>query len=400
MTQSYIKETQFNKFIHLTDELLEVPPDVNYQEEIAPSGRSMSTDLVKVYLQEIGRIPLYTPAQEVSEAQKIQAYVKLVSVREALVKKGDRLLNQYQEILTIRNQLTSKLGHSPSWLGWAQAVGMEVKELKQILKLAKTHWATSTNLTVEELETIEKKGLLAKQNMIKANLRLVVSVAKKYQNRGLELLDLIQEGTIGLERAVEKFDPTKGYRFSTYAYWWIRQGMTRAIATSSRVIRLPVHVTEKLNKIKKAQRELSEVKGRTATLEEIGQELNISVEEIRDTFRKVPLSISLDMKVGHEKDTNLGDLLETHVETPESLLIQESLHNDINYMLAELTNREREVIRLRFGLADGKSHSLADIGRILDLSRERVRQVESKAMQKLRHPKYRLRIQDYLDNID
>jgi RNA polymerase nonessential primary-like sigma factor len=385
MTESDIKETGFNQFIALTDKSLKLETN------------SLSTDLVKMYLQEIGRIPLYTASEEISEAKKIQAYLKLVTIRETLAKNGDRLLIQYQQILTTRNQLTAKLGHRPSWQRWAKSLGMEIPELKETIISAKNHWAKLTDLSVEELEIIEKNGLKAKQDLLKANLRLVVSVAKKYQNRGLELLDLIQEGTLGLERAVEKYDPTKGYRFSTYAYWWIRQGMTRAIATSSRVIRLPVHITEKLNKIKKVQREISDQKGRAATLEEIGQVLNISVEEIRETFGKVPLSISLDMKVGHEKDTDLGDLLETEMETPETLLIQEALHNELNYMLAELTQREREVIALRFGLIDGKANSLADIGRILDLSRERVRQVESKAMQKLRHPKHRLRIQDYIN---
>ncbi len=356
-----------------------------------------STDLVRLYLQEIGRVNLLERDEEVAEAQQVQQHMELLALRDKAAEERDGPLAIYVHLLKTRAQLTAKLGHRPSLERWAKVADINIKDLKPLLAEGKRIWAELAGLSVERIVDIQKEGARAKEHMIKANLRLVVSVAKKYQNRGLELLDLIQEGTLGLERAVEKFDPTKGYRFSTYAYWWIRQGITRAIATQSRTIRLPVHITEKLNKIKKAQRKISQTQGRTAKVEDIAKELDMTVAQVREVLLKVPRSVSLDTKVGKDRDTELGDLLETEDISPEEQLMRESLKRDLNQLLTDLTTREQEVITLRFGLGDGVPYSLAEIGRTLELSRERVRQIESKALQKLRQPKRRNRVRDYLE---
>jgi RNA polymerase nonessential primary-like sigma factor len=385
------------------DDLQENDTDILDEEapKLPNAANRHTTDLVRLYLQEIGRVRLLGRDEEVSEAQKVQRYVRLLELRNDAAQQEEGLIRRYVELIDVRDRLAAQLGHRPSLERWATTAGVaEVSELKRIMAEGKRAWAHLANLTLEALDEMIAQGIEAKDHMIKANLRLVVSVAKKYQNRGLELLDLIQEGTLGLERAVEKFDPTRGYRFSTYAYWWIRQGITRAIATQSRTIRLPVHITEKLNKIKKAQRKISQEKGRTASIEDIAAELNMSATQIREVLLRVPRSVSLETKVGNEKDTELGDLLDdTESISPEELLMREALNRDLKQLLADLTERERDVILMRFGLGDGHPYSLAEIGRALDLSRERVRQIEAKALQKLRQPKRRNRVRDYLDTL-
>ena len=377
----------------LVDEEIEDTDSTSFSK----STNRRTTDLVRLYLQEIGRVRLLRRDEEVSEAQKVQRYMRLLDLRIEFAKKGDEVIARFVHLIDAHDRLVSQLGHRPSWERWAATAGVEVSNVRPTLAAGKQRWAELAGLSVKELDSIQAQGNRAKEHMIKANLRLVVSVAKKYQNRGLELLDLIQEGTLGLERAVEKFDPTKGYRFSTYAYWWIRQGITRAIATQSRTIRLPVHITEKLNKIKKAQRKISQEKGRTATIEDIAVELEMTPPQVREVLLRVPRSVSLEIKVGKEKDTELGDLLETEETSPEEVLMREALQRDLHQLLADLTSRERDVIRMRFGLGDGHPYSLAEIGRALELSRERVRQIEAKALQKLRQPKRRNRVRDYLE---
>jgi RNA polymerase nonessential primary-like sigma factor len=386
-------------------EIVDLEIEATEAANFSKGANRQTTDLVRLYLQEIGRVRLLSQDEEVLEAQQVQRYMRLLELRNTAADKEDaatpveQSLKRYVQLVEVRDRLTSQLGHRPSFQRWAKEADIDLAELKPLLIAGKRAWADVAGLTVAEIDEIQSQGLRAKQHMIKANLRLVVSVAKKYQNRGLELLDLIQEGTIGLERAVEKFDPTKGYRFSTYAYWWIRQGITRAIATQSRTIRLPVHITEKLNKIKKAQRQLAQEKGRIPTLEDIAIALEMTVPQVREVLMRVPRSVSLDTKVGREKDTELGELLESEEISPEEILMREGLQRELWQLLADLTGRERDVIRLRFGLGEDHPYSLAEIGRALELSRERVRQIEAKALQKLRQPRRRNRVRDYLESL-
>jgi RNA polymerase nonessential primary-like sigma factor len=391
-------ETDVLEDVEITDELELEMEDGEAQNTHKNPNRS-TTDLVRLYLQEIGRVELLERDQEVSEAQKVQRYIQLLELRNQAAKREEGVIQRYVELISIRDRLAAQLGHRPSLERWAKTAGVSVVELKPMMAAGKCRWAELAGLSVQELEQVQTEGIKAKNHMINANLRLVVSVAKKYQNRGLELLDLIQEGTLGLERAVEKFDPRRGYRFSTYAYWWIRQGITRAIATQSRTIRLPVHITEKLNKIKKAQRKISQEKGRTAKIEDIAQELKMTPAQVREVLLKVPRSVSLETKVGSDKDTELGELLETEDASPEEMLMRESLVQALKGLLGDLTQRERSVISMRYGLGDGHPYSLSEIGRALKLSRERVRQIEAKALHKLRQPKRRNQVRDYLESL-
>ena len=302
---------------------------------------TLKTDMVRTYLHEIGRVPLLTHEQEVIYGKQVQRMMVLLEAQEKLAAKLQRL---------------------PSEQEWAKSMDLEPAILKQELL----------------------QGQRAKQKMIEANLRLVVSIAKKYQKRNLEFLDLIQEGSLGLERGVEKFDPMKGYKFSTYAYWWIRQAITRAIAQQARTIRLPIHITEKLNKIKRTQRELAQAKGRAATPIEIAQALELEPEQVREYLLIARQPISLDIRVGDNQDTELKELLEDDNPSPEEYTTQQSLRKDLEALMADLTPQQQQVLKLRFGLEDGQGLSLAKVGQRLNLSRERVRQLERQALDRMR----------------
>ena len=356
-------------------------------------------DLLRLYLQDIGRVDLLTNEEEVLLARQVQQREILLAEERALAGEHPPI-QRLLELEQLQQREANHVCHWPTKKEWAEAAGLTPEQLTTVLREGYGIWSDHSTLGSKELQKRLRDGRRARDRMIQANLRLVVTVAKKYQQRGLELLDLVQEGTLGLERAVEKFDPTRGFRFSTYAYWWIRQGITRAIATQSRTIRLPVHVTEKLNRIKKVQQEIASNEGRIASVNDLARELGISEETVRLTLMRVPRSVSLETRVGKDQDTQLGDLLEDGHATPEQKLTKDSLHSDLEGLLEELTGREAEVIRLRFGLEDDIPRTLAEIGESMGLSRERVRQIETRALLKLRQPQRRSKVRDYIQGLE
>ena len=302
---------------------------------------SVDVDLVRSYLRDIGRVPLLTHEQEITLGRQVQDLMDLESMEQ---------------------EIESRDGSKPSRQQLAQAAGLSELQLKRKFQ----------------------HGRRAKERMVAANLRLVVSVAKKYTKRNMELLDLIQEGTIGLVRGVEKFDPTRGYKFSTYAYWWIRQGITRAIAEKSRTIRLPIHITEMLNKLKKGQRELSQDLGRTPTVTELAQFVDLPEDDVKDVMCRARQPVSLEMKVGDGDDTELLELLAGDSELPSDQVEEDCLKGDLRSLLGQLPHLQEQVLRMRYGMDGEEPMSLTGIGRILGMSRDRVRNLERDGLAGLR----------------
>ena len=320
--------------------------------KIGPKG-VYTEDSIRVYLQEIGRIRLLRPDEEIELARKIADLLQL-----------EELAAQFE----------SENNHYPTTKEWAALVSMPLMKFRRRLML----------------------GRRAKEKMVQSNLRLVVSIAKKYMNRGLSFQDLIQEGSLGLIRAAEKFDHEKGYKFSTYATWWIRQAITRAIADQSRTIRLPVHLYETISRIKKTTKVLSQEFGRKPSEEEIAESMEMTIEKLRFIAKSAQLPISLETPIGKEEDSRLGDFIEADIENPEQDVAKTLLREDLEGVLATLSPRERDVLRLRYGLDDGRMKTLEEIGQIFDVTRERIRQIEAKALRKLRHPNRNGVLKEYI----
>jgi RNA polymerase primary sigma factor len=325
-------------------EIEAVAADAPTEDEMAQALRDLENsaldDPVRMYLREIGKVKLLTGPQEVSIAERMEQG----ALREAQLK--------------------------------------------------------ADGLTPEEcqLDPLVMDGEHARKELIEANLRLVVSVAKRYVGRGMSLLDLIQEGNIGLIRAVEKFDYTKGFKFSTYATWWIRQAITRAIADQARTIRIPVHMVETIHKLLRISRRLLQEKGRDATVEEISLEIGLSPEKVRE-IQKIQLDpVSLETPIGDEDDSTLGEFIaDVEALAPADYASQELLREQVDSVLDSLSERERAVLRLRFGLVDGRNRTLEEVGKEFNVTRERIRQIEAKALRKLRHPSRSRKLKDYLD---
>ncbi len=317
------------------------------------TSKKPSDDSIRIYLQEIGRIRLLRADEEIELARKIADLLELERVWV---------------------DLCERLEREPKQQEWAEEVEMELSAFRRRLY----------------------RGRRAKNKMVQSNLRLVVSIAKKYMNRGLSFQDLIQEGSLGLIRAAEKFDHEKGYKFSTYATWWIRQAITRAIADQSRTIRLPVHLYETISRIKKTTKILSQELSRKPTEEEIAERMEITIEKLRFIAKSAQLPISLETPIGKEEDSRLGDFIEADGETPEDEVSKSLLREDLESVLDTLSPRERDVLRLRYGLDDGRMKTLEEIGQIFNVTRERIRQIEAKALRKLRHPNRNSILKEYI----
>jgi RNA polymerase primary sigma factor len=302
-----------------------------------------------MYLKEIGKVPLLTGPQEVSLAQRIEAGLDAATkVAELEDRFGDPTMIPEDRLMP--------------------------------------------------LEAIVADGMQAKRDLIEANLRLVVSIAKRYLGRGMLFLDLIQEGNLGLIRAVEKFDYTKGFKFSTYATWWIRQAITRAIADQARTIRIPVHMVETINKVLRVQRQMLQELGREPTVEELANKVGLTPARVREIQRLALEPVSLETPVGEEDESHLGDFIEDQqAVAPAEAAARALLNEAVGEALEELTDRERKIVRLRFGLEDGQARTLEEVGKEFGVTRERIRQIESKTLAKLRHPIRSLRLRDYLD---
>lgn len=336
------------------DLLLESEEDVEVEtiDLSVPDGVSVE-DPVRMYLKEIGKVPLLSAEEEIELAQKMEAGA--VASEKITILKGRKEEASEEE---------------------KEELQAEIKELQKDVDL----------------------GSDAKKRLAEANLRLVVSIAKRYVGRGMLFLDLIQEGNLGLIKAVEKFDYRKGYKFSTYATWWIRQAITRAIADQARTIRIPVHMVETINKLIRVSRQLLQELGREPSAEEIAEEMNMPVDRVREILKISQEPVSLETPIGEEEDSHLGDFIkDDNVPVPADAAAFTLLKEQLEEVLGTLTEREQKVLTLRFGLEDGRARTLEEVGKEFNVTRERIRQIEAKALRKLRHPSRSRKLKDYLE---
>ena len=384
------------------DELLESEPEYaeeetdediinNIRNTYADSFSGRVNDPVKMYLKEIGRVPLLKPDEEKRIAYSIHGNPDIFFEIEALEADNASLNEKITEMEKEKDRLSEE---DRKLLG-----SFKRKRTTQLKKIEKLQQQNEEYCTTEEFRS---RAQGAKDALTSANLRLVVAIAKKYVGRGLLFLDLIQEGNMGLVKAVEKFEPAKGFKFSTYATWWIRQAITRAIADQARTIRIPVHMVETINKLTRVQRQLVQELGREPTAEEISAKLDgsISPEKVRE-IQKIALDpVSLETPIGEEDDSHLGDFIEDKdTVSPDEYATKQLLKDEIDNVLQLLTERERKVLQLRFGLLDGRTRTLEEVGKEFNVTRERIRQIEAKALRKLKHPTKSKRLKDFVDKV-